>query len=122
MAVSEPEKKADKRRRPANTLNSSQRGVSSNGGETSYLPKAGNVEEVCPAWQPYLGVRFWGGQAWRLGWSHIVLGAEGARLSAQNYLQDKLASPVAQHHGTEAYQGPLNGCIAPPSLDVSPPQ
>jgi hypothetical protein len=56
MAVSEPEKNADIKSRPPSTLKSSQRGVSSKGGKTSFSYRAGHVEEVLSNWQPLLCV------------------------------------------------------------------
>ena len=56
MAVSEPEKNADIKSRPPSKLKSSQRGVSSKGGKTSFSYWAGHVEEVLGNWQPLLCV------------------------------------------------------------------
>jgi hypothetical protein len=56
MAVSEPEKNADIKSRPPSILKSSQRGVSSKGGKTSFSYLAGHVEEVLGNWQPLLCV------------------------------------------------------------------
>ena len=107
MAVSELEKNSDSIIRLTNIIKSSHRSASSNGGKTSYSYRVGHVEEVFLNWQVLMSNEE-GNMVWML-------------LGTEQYLNNKLATPVRQCHGAEADKCPANGSVSSPALDVAAP-